>query len=75
MNVAETTLPNWLKRCAENMPQGSAISTPDGSWTFADLYQQSTQLGRQLATLGVQEGSRVAVLADTGLPFVPACMP
>jgi O-succinylbenzoic acid--CoA ligase len=73
VNVSETTLPNWLKRCAENIPQQCAISTPDVTWTFADLYQQSTQLAQQLATLGVQEGSRVAVLAGTGLPFV-ACV-
>lgn len=70
MNVSGTMLPNWLKRCAENAPQQSAISTPDTVWTFADLYQQSTRLARQLAALGVGEGSRVAVLAGTGLPFV-----
>ena len=70
MNVAVTSLPNWLKRCGENNPQQIAISAHDVIWTFADLYQQSIRLAQQLATLGIHEGYRVAVLAGTGLPFV-----
>jgi O-succinylbenzoic acid--CoA ligase len=70
VNVSETVLPNWLKRCAENNPQQIAISSQDAIWTFDDLHQQSIGLARQLATLGIHEGCRVAVLAGTGLPFV-----
>jgi O-succinylbenzoic acid--CoA ligase len=70
VNVTVTSLPNWLKRCAENNPQQIAISSQDAIWTFADLHQQSINLAQQLATLGVSEGCRVAVLAGTGLPFV-----
>jgi len=39
-------------------------------WSFADLDRQATRLARQLATVGVQERHRVALLATNGLPYV-----
>ncbi|GER86952.1 2-succinylbenzoate--CoA ligase [Dictyobacter vulcani] len=70
MNIAETHLPNWLQRSADNTPHKIAVSTPEISWSFTELNQQAMQLARQLATLGVRPGSRVALLASNGLPFV-----
>ncbi|GCE17705.1 o-succinylbenzoate--CoA ligase [Dictyobacter kobayashii] len=72
MNKTEetTNLPNWLQRSADNTPQKIAISTPEIEWTFAEFNQQAIQLAQQLATLGIQQGSRVALLASNGLPFV-----
>ncbi|WP_373323981.1 o-succinylbenzoate--CoA ligase [Dictyobacter formicarum] len=66
----ETHLPNWLQRCADNTPQKQAISTPEIEWTFAEFNQQTIQLARQLSTLGIKQGSRVALLASNGVPFV-----
>jgi o-succinylbenzoate---CoA ligase len=39
-------------------------------WSFAELDRQATTLARQLATMGIQEGNRVALLAANGLPYV-----
>ena len=69
MNTS-TILPNWLQRCAQNMPTRLAIECEDVRWSFAELNRQAVRLARQLATLGVHEGSRVALLAMNGLPFV-----
>src|SRR5262249_7475651 len=65
-----TLLPNWLQCCAQNMPARLAIECGDIRWSFAELNRQAIRLARQLATLGVHEGSRVALLAMNGLPFV-----
>jgi O-succinylbenzoate-CoA ligase len=71
VNVAkETTLPNWLKRSAENIPTQPAISCKGRTLTFAQLDRQATQLAYQLATLGIHAGSRVAVLTGSDLPYV-----
>jgi len=66
----DTLLPNWLTRCSENFPQHLAIRYKDAHWTFATLEQQVTRLARQLAAIGVRAGSRVALLATNGLPYV-----
>jgi O-succinylbenzoic acid--CoA ligase len=65
-----TLLPDWLRRCAENTPTRLAITCSGVSWSFAELDRQATRLARQLATLGIREGCRVALLAMNGLPFV-----
>ncbi len=39
-------------------------------WSFAELDCQASRIARQLATLGIQEGSRIALLAANGLPYV-----
>src|SRR5579859_5560815 len=69
MNTS-TLLPNWLRQCAENIPAHLALKCGDISWSFAELDRQATRLARQLATLNIREGSRVALLAMNGLPFV-----
>ncbi len=66
----DTLLPNWLTRCSENFPQHPALRYKDACWTFAALEQQVTRLARQLATIGVRPGSRVALLASNGLSYV-----
>ncbi|QBD83582.1 o-succinylbenzoate--CoA ligase [Ktedonosporobacter rubrisoli] len=69
----ETLLPNWLRRCAENRPDHLAVSCGSVRLSFAELDFQASRLARQLASIGVQEGSRVALLAANGLEFV-ACV-
>ena len=66
----DTLLPNWLTRSSENFPQHQAVCYQDVCWTFATLEQQVIHLARQLAAIGVRSGSRVALLAANGLPYV-----
>ncbi len=70
MNSSDNFLPDWLTRCAENNPQHLAVQCDQLQWSFAELDHQATKLARQLATLGIKEGNRVALLAANGLPFV-----
>lgn len=53
-------LPDWLARCAENRPAHLAVQCGQAQWSFVELDRQATRLARQLATIGVQEGHRVA---------------
>ena len=69
----DNVLPDWLTRCAENRPGHLAVQCEQEQWTFAELHRQVTRLARQLATLGVQESDRVALLASNGLAYV-ACV-
>ena len=70
MITSDIFLPDWLTRCAENSPQHLAVQCDQLQWSYAELDHQATRLARQLATLGVQEGNRVALLAANGLPYV-----
>ena len=63
-------LPDWLTRCAQNRPQHLALQYDQLQWSFSELDRQVTKLARQLATLGVQEGNRVALLACNSLSYV-----
>ena len=63
-------LPNWLTRCAENTPGHLAVCCGQTRWNFAELARQASRLARQLATAGVREESRVALLAPNGLAYV-----
>lgn len=68
--TTETTLPDWLMRCAENQPAHMALQCGSVRWSFAQLDQQATYLAHQLAALGVHEDSRVALLAANGPAYV-----
>ncbi len=70
MNTTGILLPDWLSRCAQNRPEHLAVQCEEVQWSFAELDRQATRLARQLATAGVMEGNRVALLASNGLPFV-----
>jgi O-succinylbenzoic acid--CoA ligase len=70
VNVTGTVLSDWLKRCAENTPARLALKSGEMRWTFAELDRQADHLARQLATLGITNGSRVALLASNGPAYV-----
>ena len=77
-STSETSLPNWLARCAANTPERLAVKQDAVQWSFADLHQQSERLARQLASLGIQTGARgeaarVALLAANSAATV-ACI-
>ncbi|MFL5627471.1 MAG: o-succinylbenzoate--CoA ligase [Ktedonobacteraceae bacterium] len=69
MSTSNIFLPDWLARCAENRPGHLAIQCDQAQWSFAELDHQASRLARQLATIGVQQGNRVALLAANGLPY------
>ncbi|TMD67422.1 MAG: hypothetical protein E6I91_07040, partial [Chloroflexi bacterium] len=70
LNTSDIFLPDWLNRCAENSPQRLAVQCDQQQWSFAELDRHATRLARQLATLGVQEGNRVALLAANSQSYV-----
>ncbi len=63
-------LPHWLRRSAENYPHKLALKTREGSWSFAELLEQANQLARQLASAGIRQHDRVALLAYNSRNFV-----
>src|SRR5579871_512691 len=69
---SQISLPDWLSR-ATNYPQRIALQDRAEYWSFAELDQRAARLARQLATAGVREGDRVALLAANGLPYA-ACV-
>jgi O-succinylbenzoic acid--CoA ligase len=70
MQTHAPQLPDWLARCAENMPERLAVQCGATRWSFAELARQANRLARQLAAAGVGERSRVALLAPNGLAYV-----
>src|SRR5258708_15973659 len=70
LNTPDNFLPDWLARCAENRPEHLAVQFDQVQWSFAELDRQATRLARQLATIGIEQGNRVALLAANGLPYV-----
>ena len=64
------SLPDWLARCAMNLPGHLAVQYGQVQWSFAELDRQATRLARQLASAGVREGSRIALLAGNGLSSI-----
>lgn len=70
MNTSDIFLPDWLSRCAGNSPEHLALQCGQLQWSFAELDRQATRLARQLATLGVQQGNRVALLAANSQYYV-----
>jgi len=70
MHTSDTLLPDWLTRCAQNRPQHLAVHYGEIQWSFAQLDREVSRLARQLATVHVGEGSRVALLAANSLHVV-----
>jgi O-succinylbenzoic acid--CoA ligase len=63
-------LPDWLLRAAESRPTHLALRYGPVRWSFAELNQRVQRLARQLATMGVKSGDRVALLALNSPQFV-----
>src|SRR5579859_2587873 len=70
MTTIKTDLPDWLARSAQQFPSHLAVQFGQTRWSFAELNHQATRLARQLASAGVREGERIALLAGSGLPYV-----
>lgn len=70
MNTLNMLLPDWLRRSAESYPDRLALRCGPITWSFAELDRQATRLARQLATAGVREDARVALLAQNGVGYI-----
>lgn len=58
-------MPLWLDRQAYLLPEGIALEKVDGTtWTFKQMQQQSKQIAKQMATLNIKEGEKIALLAQ-----------
>lgn len=51
---------------AEKYPQKTAIFSPDGNWTYKELYHASKALSLFLYSRGIQKGDRVAIILENG---------
>jgi len=53
----------WLRKHAELHPRRIALVTPQRTFTYADLNREANQVAHALRELGLQEGSRIGILA------------
>lgn len=65
-----TLMSDWLARAAASYPAKLALRCGATDWTFADLDHHATRLAQYLATAGIGEGDRVALVAANGMSFV-----
>ncbi len=58
-------MPHWLTKQATLSPNRPAIEMVDGSViTFYELMQQSQELSKKIANLGIEKGSHVGILSN-----------
>lgn len=69
MHPVSNTLPDWLGRAAGNVPDKLALRCGGADCTFAELDRRATVMARRLASAGVREMSRVALLAGNSAQF------
>ncbi len=62
----------WLARAAAAQPRRTALETPEGSCTYAQLLADAGAGAEQLAARGVRAGERVAIALPAGLDFARA---
>ena len=63
-------MPHWLGRRAADLPHRLALAVGSERLSFGELDRCASRAARQLAGLGVREGSRVALLLRSGAPLV-----
>lgn len=66
-------LPELIRNAAERTPQALALIDSAQKTTYAELWQQTEQCARGLASLGLMPGERVAVYLEKRLETVLAC--
>jgi O-succinylbenzoic acid--CoA ligase len=62
-------LPDWLQRRAADRPHDLAVCCGAERLTFEELDGRVARAARQLAAIGVTEGTRVALLLPNGIPY------
>jgi O-succinylbenzoic acid--CoA ligase len=59
----------WLSRATATHPARTALQTPSGSWSYAQLLAAARAGAGELRRRGVRPGDRVAIALPAGLPF------
>jgi O-succinylbenzoic acid--CoA ligase len=62
----------WLERAATARPSHTALETPAGRWTYAQLLAGARRAAQALAAHGTRTGDRVAIALPAGLDFAYA---
>jgi o-succinylbenzoate---CoA ligase len=62
----------WLERAAKARPTHTALDTPQGSCSYAELLAAARLGADELAGRGVRPGQRVAIALPAGLAFAQA---
>jgi O-succinylbenzoic acid--CoA ligase len=62
----------WLARAAATRPAHTAVQTPAGSWSYAELLAEARAGAEELTARGAQAGERVAIALPAGLGFAQA---
>src|SRR5262245_25533926 len=62
----------WLTRAAAARPRHTALQTPEGSWSYAELLAAARSGAAELARRGAGAGERVAIALPPGLAFAQA---
>jgi len=57
----------WLARAARARPAHTAVATPAGEWSYAQLHAAARSGARELAARGATRGARVAIALPAGL--------
>ena len=57
--------PNWILQRAYLTPLRKALTFKKQSWTFQELSDESIKRARQLVTLGIQQGDRIAIMGPS----------
>lgn len=70
MTSSADTLPDWLRARARAFPHRLALAAGSERLTFGELDRRADRAARQLAGLGVTEGTRVALVLGGCVPFV-----
>jgi O-succinylbenzoic acid--CoA ligase len=63
-------VPDWLRRRAQDHPHDLALAAGGERLTFGELDGAADRAARQLAGLGVEAGTRAALLLPSGAVFV-----
>jgi o-succinylbenzoate---CoA ligase len=62
----------WLPRAALARPQHTALDTPAGSCSYAELLAGASAIAEALAGRGIGQGERVAIALPPGIDFARA---
>jgi O-succinylbenzoic acid--CoA ligase len=62
----------WLQRAAASAPTATALQTPTGSCSYAELLVRARAGAAELAERGARPGQRVAIALPAGLDFAYA---
>jgi O-succinylbenzoic acid--CoA ligase len=62
----------WLARAAAARPARTALHTPGGSWSYAELLAAARMGAGELSRRGARPGQRIAIALPGGLAFAQA---